>query len=121
MFHPSFLTTFQTVNHSSFLAKPAARKTYTPGIPHMAVNDSRFYNRHHGESSFFNVMNDLAGTINKDLSAPNDLMQRAMTVGDVDVHDIAIANARADMTVSIASQALTKIVQAYEKVQQIQV
>jgi flagellar hook-basal body complex protein FliE len=44
-----------------------------------------------------------------------------MTVGDVDVHDLMIANTKSDITINIASQIATKIVQAYERVQQIQV
>lgn len=71
--------------------------------------------------SFVQTMDDLVGEWDKSMKEPEKLMERYLTVGDVDVHDLMIANTKSDITVNIASQIATKIVQAYERVQQIQV
>jgi flagellar hook-basal body complex protein FliE len=73
------------------------------------------------KSGFSNVLGNMVGELNTTMVAPDSLMQRAITTGDVDVHDVMMANAKADIAVNVASQVLTKIIQAYERVQQIQV
>lgn len=73
------------------------------------------------KASFKDVMTNLIQDTDKTLSVPDDLMERAMTTGDVDIHEVMIANTKADIAINIASQVVTKIVQAYERVQQIQV
>ena len=44
----------------------------------------------------------------------------AMTTGNVDVHDLMVANAKAELLVSVTTQVATKVVQAYDKILQIQ-
>ena len=71
--------------------------------------------------SFMQTIDGLVGEWDKSMKEPEKLLERYMTVGDVDVHDLMIANTKSDITINIASQIATKIVQAYERVQQIQV
>ena len=73
-------------------------------------------------SSFKDTMSNLSGTMNKELNAPNDLLKRVMN-GDegVDIHDVMTAMAKAEMTVSVVTQATSKVIQAYEKITQISV
>jgi flagellar hook-basal body complex protein FliE len=71
--------------------------------------------------SFKDVMGNLLTETNHTLNAPDELMNRALTTGDVDIHEIMIANTKADLAVNLASQVVTKVIQAYERVQQIQV
>lgn len=71
--------------------------------------------------TFKDVMVGLVKDTDKTLNYPDELMHRALTTGDVDIHEVMIANTKADMAVNIASQVVTKVIQAYERVQQIQV
>ncbi len=73
------------------------------------------------KATFKDVMVNLIKDTDKTLTEPDEMMNRAMTTGDVDIHEVMIANAKADITVNIASQVVTKVIQAYERVQQIQV
>lgn len=73
-------------------------------------------------TSFKGVMSGLVQNVNKDLSAPDQLLRGAMTGNeDVDIHDVMTAMAKAEMTVSVATQVTSKIVQSYEKIMQISV
>lgn len=73
------------------------------------------------KSSFKDVMTNMVQDMDRTLSMPDDLMNRALTHGDVDLHEVMIANTKADISVNIAAQVVTKVIQAYERVQQIQV
>ncbi len=73
------------------------------------------------KTSFKDVMGNVISDTNKTLTVPDELMNRALTTGDVDIHQIMIANTKADITVNLVSQVITKVLQAYDRVQQIQV
>lgn len=73
------------------------------------------------KGTFKDVMTNLVKETDRTLTLPDELMSRALTTGDVDVHEVMIANTKADIAVNIASQVVTKVIQAYERVQQIQV
>jgi len=56
------------------------------------------------------------------LNAPDKLLKSAMTGdSDVDIHDVMVAMAKAEMSVSVATQITTKVIQAYDKIMQISV
>ncbi len=74
-----------------------------------------------GGASFTQTLGALLGKANETIGKPNDLGFQAVRTGKVDIHEVMIANAKADITVNIASQVVTKVIQAYERVQQIQV
>lgn len=72
--------------------------------------------------SFKGVMSDMAQGINQELNAPDQLLKDAMTgSGDVDIHDVMTAMAKAELTVNVATQITSKVIQAYDKIMQIQV
>lgn len=73
------------------------------------------------KASFRDMVANMVQDTNKTLTEPDVLMNRALTVGDVDIHDVMISNTKADIAVNVASQVVTKVIQAYERVQQIQV
>lgn len=72
--------------------------------------------------SFKNVLVDTLHGVNETLSAPDELMQQVMTgAPGVDIHDVMVANAKADLAVNVATQVTTKIIQAYDRLLQIQI
>jgi len=73
-------------------------------------------------TDFKGVMSGLVQNVNKDLSAPDQLLRGAMTGDDdVDIHDVMTAMAKAEITVNVATQVTSKIVQSYEKIMAISV
>lgn len=74
------------------------------------------------KSNFKDVMSGLANNLNKDLSAPDKLLKSAMA-GDsnVDIHDVMTAMAKAEISINVATQITTKVIQAYDKIMQISV
>jgi flagellar hook-basal body complex protein FliE len=73
------------------------------------------------QSSFQQVMMNTLGQVNAIAQKPDAMVREAMTTGNVDVHDVMIANAKAELTVNLASQMTTKVIQAYDRLLQIQV
>lgn len=73
-------------------------------------------------TSFKGVMSDLAGNLNQSINAPDQLLKDAMTGNnDVDIHDVMTAMAKAEISVNVATQVTTKVIQAYDKIMQISV
>lgn len=72
-------------------------------------------------TSFQQVLGNTLNTVNGVISKPDALMHEAMTTGRVDVHEVMIANAKAELTVNMTAQMVTKVVQAYDKILQIQI
>lgn len=74
------------------------------------------------QSSFKGVMSGLAQGLNQDLNAPDKLLKSAMA-GDsnVDIHDVMTAMAKAEISVNVATQVTSKVIQAYDKIMQISV
>lgn len=74
------------------------------------------------ESSFKNVMSGLAQNFNQELNAPEKLLKSAMSGdSDVDIHDVMTAMAKAEISVNVATQVTSKVIQAYDKIMQISV
>lgn len=74
------------------------------------------------QTSFKDTISGLANDLNNQLNAPEKLMKSAMTgEGDVDVHDVMTAMAKAELDISIATQITSKVIQAYDKIMQISV
>jgi len=73
-------------------------------------------------TSFKGVMSGLVGNLNNDLNAPDQLLKDAMTGNnDVDIHDVMTAMAKAEISVNVATQVTSKVIQAYDKIMQISV
>ncbi len=71
-------------------------------------------------ADFKSVFSGLVENLNKEVSAPDQLLGDAM-VGKADVHDVMAAIAKAEIHMNMATTVTTKVIQTYEKVMQIQV
>lgn len=72
--------------------------------------------------SFKDVMTGVAHGLNNDLAAPNELLKSAMSgESDVDIHDVMTAMAKAEISINVATQVTSKVIQAYDKIMQISV
>lgn len=75
-----------------------------------------------GTSSFKDVMTNMVSNINEQMNKPDDLLAKAASgSADVDVHDVMIAMSQAEVTLTVATNAVSKVIQAYDKIVQIQV
>lgn len=73
-------------------------------------------------SSFKDVLTNMVSNVNEQMSKPDDLLAKAASgTGEVDVHDVMIAMSKAELTLTVATNAVTKVIQAYDKIVQIQV
>jgi flagellar hook-basal body complex protein FliE len=66
------------------------------------------------------IMNSL-NHVNEAAQVPDAMMHDAMTTGGVDVHDVMVANSKAELLISVTTQVATKVIQAYDKILQIQI
>lgn len=74
------------------------------------------------KTSFKDVMGGLAQNLNQDINAPDALLKGAMEGNsDVDIHDVMTAMAKAEISVNVATQITSKVIQAYDKIMQISV
>lgn len=71
--------------------------------------------------SFNNVMTGLVKDLDSTMKAPDAVMESAMLGQGADVHDVMIAMSKAEVSLNIATQMTTKVIQAYEKIMAIQV
>ena len=72
-------------------------------------------------SDFKTVFSGLIENFNHELSAPDELMKDVMQGNsNVDIHDVMTAMAKAELGVTVATNVTTKIIQAYDKIMQIQ-
>ena len=68
------------------------------------------------------VFSGLVENFNQELNAPDNLLKDVMSGNTtVDIHDVMTAMAKSEITVNIATTAVGKVIQAYDKVMQIQV
>ena len=71
--------------------------------------------------TFSQTMLDMAKNLNEVANAPDTAMQDMLTGNGADIHDVITAINKAEMSVTIATQITTKVVQADEKIMNIQV
>jgi len=78
-----------------------------------------------GETSttnFKGVMSNLASNLNQEINAPDQLLKDAVAGNNnVDIHDVMTAMAKAELSVNVATQITSKVIQAYDKIMAIQV
>lgn len=71
---------------------------------------------------FKTVFSGLIENFNKELNAPDDLLKDVMSGNkNVDVHDVMIAMSKSEISVNVATTAVGKVIQAYDRIMQIQV
>ena len=72
-------------------------------------------------NDFKSVFSGLVENFNRELNAPDQLMKDVMEEnGTADIHDVMTAMAKAELGVTVATNITTKVIQAYEKITQIQ-
>ena len=72
-------------------------------------------------SDFSAVFSGLIENLNHEMNAPDELLKDAMQENNnVDIHDVMTAMAKAELGVTVATTVTGKIIQAYDKVMQIQ-
>ena len=73
-------------------------------------------------TDFKSVMSGLVEKFNSDLNAPDGMLKDVMAGNDdVDIHDVMVAMSKAEIAVNVATTATGKIIQAYDKIMQIQI
>ncbi len=87
-------------------------------MPSMRIDEINTDNK---ISSFAQTMVDMTKSLNEVANAPDVAMQDMVTGNGADIHDVITAINKAEMSVTIATQITTKIVQSYEKIMNIQV
>lgn len=71
---------------------------------------------------FKQVMSGLVENLNTELNAPDNMLKDVMSGSkNVDIHDVMTAMAKSEITINVATQITGKVIQAYDKVMQIQV
>lgn len=71
---------------------------------------------------FKSVFSGLVENLNQQMDAPDQLMKDLMMGStNVDIHDVMTAMSKAEISVNIATSITTKVIQAYDKISQIQI
>ena len=89
----------------------------------MGAQGLRFKSVEQPETSDFKaVFSGLVENLNQDISKPDELLKQQMMGNEnVDIHDVVIAINKAQTEIQLATNVTTKIIQAYEKVMNIQI
>jgi len=69
---------------------------------------------------FNEVFTGLVKNVDQTMKAPDQLMENAILGNGADIHDVMVAMTKAELTVQVATQMTSKVIQAYEKVISIQ-
>lgn len=71
---------------------------------------------------FKTVFAGMVDNLNKELNAPDNMLKDVMSGNkNVDVHDVMIAMSKSEISINVATTAVGKVIQAYDKIMQIQV
>ncbi len=71
---------------------------------------------------FKQVFTGLMESVNAEVNAPDNLLKDVMSGNqNVDIHDVMTAMSKSEITVSIATQMVGKVINAYDRVSQISV
>ena len=73
-------------------------------------------------ADFSSVMSGLVENLNTQMNAPDNILKDAMMGNEnVDIHDVMTAMAKAELSVTVATTAVGKVIQAYDKIMQLQI
>lgn len=70
--------------------------------------------------AFSDVFAGMVKNVDETMKAPDEVLNDVMMGNGADVHDVMIAMSKAELSLSVATQMTTKVIQAYEKVMSIQ-
>lgn len=72
--------------------------------------------------NFSSVMSGLVENLNAQAEAPDNLLKDVMSGNEnVDIHDVMTAMSKAELSITVATTAVGKVIQAYDKIMQIQI
>ena len=71
--------------------------------------------------SFHQTLLSAAKNLNETVNAPETVMEDMLQGNGADIHDVITAINKAELSVSVATQITTKVIQAYDKIMNIQV
>ena len=75
-----------------------------------------------GTADFSSVMSGLVENLNTTMEAPDNLLKEAMMGSEnVDVHDVMTAMSKAELSITVATTITGKVIQAYDKIMQLQI
>ncbi|VUD61759.1 Flagellar hook-basal body complex protein FliE [Thalassocella blandensis] len=77
--------------------------------------------KEHVSSNFLQLMQSSLETVNSDLKASDDIMQRYMVDKNVSTHELMIAMEQAKHSLQVSVQVRNKLVEAYKQVLQMQI
>ena len=73
-------------------------------------------------TDFSSVMSGLVENLNTQMEAPDNLLKDVMMGNqNVDIHDVMTAMSKAEISVSVATTVTGKVIQAYDKIMQMQI
>ena len=73
-------------------------------------------------ADFSSVMSGLVENLNTQMNAPDNLLKDAMMGSEnVDIHDVMTAMSKAELSISVATTITGKVIQAYDKIMQLQI
>lgn len=104
------------INNLSLISNPfqGASNISSPFSTSSALGSS-------GRSAFQDVLTNTIGQVNQLAAKPDHMLMESVTNGTYDIHDVMMASAKAELAITVTAQMTTKIVQAYDKILQIQV
>ena len=71
--------------------------------------------------SFSQTLLDATKNLNETLNKPETVMEDMLQGNGADIHDVITAINKAELSVDVATKITTKVIQAYDKIMQIQV
>jgi len=72
--------------------------------------------------SFSQMMNNMVDNLNTQMNEPDNMLKDVMSGNkNVDIHDVMTAMSKAEISISIATQVTGKVIQAYDRIMQINV
>jgi flagellar hook-basal body complex protein FliE len=73
------------------------------------------------EVSFQTLLGNTWNGVNAMTNQPDALLKQSLETGKVDVHEIMVAQAKAELAVNMTTGMVTKVIQAYDRILQIQI
>lgn len=73
-------------------------------------------------ADFKTVFSGLVENLNQEITAPDNLLKDVMQGNkNVDIHDVMIAMSKSEISVNLATQMVGKVINAYDRVMQINI
>ncbi len=103
------------MNPNAYGQFPKLPSTGMPGLQGRISNDQV------GGNSFGETMLSMLNSANETLSKPEKLSIRAVTTGDVDIHEVMIALGKSEVAFKLITSVTQKVVGAVDKLTSMQI